>query len=189
MPQPQHPAPQKQPSAPEPPPPVVLAEPQTAAPAAADAAQPPAPTVLPPAQAISWEQLSADNWFELYRQLKFGGVLQSTASNVVLQGRNGDELNFCLDQNNSHLYDTAHQGRMAQIIGAYFERPVSVLIKPGQPAQQTPAAIIAELKRQRQAEAEAAIATDPNIIRLIEEFDAKLVDDSVEPMGPDPLAN
>ncbi|GAA6153155.1 DNA polymerase III subunit gamma/tau [Pseudoteredinibacter isoporae] len=152
--------------------------------AAADA---PAAIHIAPAQPIAYEALDPDNWFDLYRQLDFSGVLQATASNCALAQRDENGLAFVLDERNNHLYDTAHQQRMADIFSDYFGRSVQVQIVQGNAGDVTPAAIIARLKAQRQAEALAAIETDPTIIQLIEEFDAKLIPDSVMPLGPDPL--
>ncbi len=142
---------------------------------------------IAPVQPIAYEQLDPDNWFDLYRQLDFSGVLQATASNCALAQRDEKGLAFVLDEHNNHLYDNAHKQRMADIFSEYFGRPVQVQIVQGNATDVTPAAIIARLKAQRQAEALAAIETDPTIIQLIEEFDAKLIADSVVPLGPDPL--
>lgn len=142
---------------------------------------------IAPVQPIAYEQLDPDNWFDLYRQLDFSGVLQATASNCALAQRDESGLAFVLDEHNNHLYDNAHKQRMADIFSEYFGRPVQVQIVQGNAGDVTPAAIIARLKAQRQAEALAAIETDPTIIQLIEEFDAKLITDSVVPLGPDPL--
>ncbi|MBB6523324.1 DNA polymerase III subunit gamma/tau [Pseudoteredinibacter isoporae] len=152
------------------------------------AAEPEAqPVTIAPVQPIAYEALDPDNWFDLYRQLDFSGVLQATASNCALVQRQENGLAFVLDESNNHLYDIAHQQRMADIFSEYFGRPLQVQIVQGNAGDVTPASIIARLKAQRQAEALAAIETDPTIIQLIEEFDAKLITDSVVPLGPDPL--
>lgn len=138
---------------------------------------------LKAAEVFGFDQLAPDKWIDLYRQLKFGGVLQSTASNCELIRCEGTELHFLLDRNNSSLYDPAHQQRMADEIGTYFNNAVTVNIEHGSPQRETPALFVTRLRRQRQEEALAAIQTDPLVVRLIEEFDARIIEDSVKPVG------
>jgi len=138
---------------------------------------------LKAAEVFGFDQLAPDKWIDLYRQLKFGGVLQSTASNCELLRCEGTVLHFLLDRNNSSLYDPAHQQRMADEIGTYFKNNVTVIVEQGTPQSETPAGFVNRLRRQRQEEALAAIQSDPLVVRLIEEFDARLIEDSVKPVG------
>jgi len=136
----------------------------------------------PQLQAIALSDLSAEQWIPIYRQVKFEGVLQATASNCVLLGHSGTELVLGLDRNQTMLYDDKHQQRIADLLSHYFAQAISVRIELTTPQWETPAAYIARLKQQRLDEAKAAINTDPAIIQLIEEFDARVVADSITPI-------
>jgi DNA polymerase-3 subunit gamma/tau len=81
------------------------------------------------------------------------------------------------------LYDESHQQRISQILTDYFTFDVAVSIQIITPEWETPAGYIARLKQQRLDEARLAIKTDPAIIRLIEEFDARVVEDSITPIN------
>ncbi|WP_111643272.1 DNA polymerase III subunit gamma/tau [Marinimicrobium alkaliphilum] len=155
--------------------------PEAAPQAAPESAPPGAPESV---RSVSLEQASTETWPEIYLGAKIGGVLQSTASNAVLVGRQGNQLSFILDENHSSLYDESHQQRLADQLSDYFGAPVKVLIQPGPVPGETPAALAARLKRERLAEAVDAINRDPVVQKLIEHFDASVLQDSVEPLEP-----
>lgn len=131
---------------------------------------------------VSWQDLNSERWFTVYRQLGFEGVLQATASNCVLLHKQDSGVLLGLDRNQTMLYDEGHQQRIAQLFSQYFGRDVALTIDLVTPEWETPAAYIIRLKQQRLDEAKAAIKTDPAVIQLIEEFDARLVEDSITPI-------
>lgn len=131
---------------------------------------------------ISWEHLNSEQWIALYRQLRFEGVLQATTSNCVLLHKQDSGVLLGLDRNQTMLYDDGHQQRIAQLFSEYFGRDITITIDVVTPEWETPAACIIRLKQQRLDEAKLAIQTDPAIIQLIEEFDARVVEDSITPI-------
>jgi DNA polymerase-3 subunit gamma/tau len=145
--------------------------PQTAKPATA------------PLSKVPLSEAAPDNWPQIYLGLGVGGILQSTVSNCVLVGRQGNQLSFILDEANSTLYDEGHQQRLADLLSDYFGEPVRALIQPGSVAGETPAAIASRLREERQADAVAAIKNDPLVQRLLEHFGAQLREDTIEPVG------
>ncbi len=134
------------------------------------------------ARPVVLEQSGPESWLDIYRGLRLGGILQSTVANCLLVGRQGRELHFILDENNSTLYDDSHQQRMADILSDYFGEPVQVRIQLGQVIGETPSAWVARLKRERQAQALNAMRKDANVQELIGCFGATLREDTVEPV-------
>ncbi len=134
------------------------------------------------ARPVALEQSGPESWLDIYRGLRLGGILQSTVANCLLVGRQGRELHFILDENNSTLYDDSHQQRMADILSDYFGEPVQVRIQLGQVSGETPSAWVARLKRERQAQALNAMRKDANVQELIGCFEATLREDTVEPV-------
>ncbi len=134
------------------------------------------------ARPVVLEQSGPESWLDIYRGLRLGGILQSTVANCLLVGRQGRELHFILDENNSTLYDDSHQQRMADILSDYFGEPVQVRIQLGQVSGETPSAWVARLKRERQAQALNAMRKDANVQELIGCFEATLREDTVEPV-------
>jgi len=143
------------------------------------------PPELPPAQnlrKVPYEQAGPQDWPEIYLGLGVTGILQSTAANCQLVGRQGSEFQFILDDTNSTLYDPSHQGRLADLLSNYFIERCSVKIQQGKVTAETPSMIAQRLKIERQAHAVASIKADPIVLQLIEHFDAVLREESIEPV-------
>lgn len=136
-----------------------------------------------PVEKVPLEQAGPDTWPQIYLGLGVTGILQSTASNCQLVGRQGNQFHFILDEANSTLYDEGHQQRLADLLSDYFIERVKVVIQPGKVTAETPAAIAVRLRQERQAEAVASIKSDPIVQQLIEHFGATLREDSITPLG------
>ncbi|WP_341937860.1 DNA polymerase III subunit gamma/tau [Marinimicrobium sp. C2-29] len=123
------------------------------------------------------------NWAQVYLGLDAGGLLQSTAANCVLVGRQENELNFVLDESHSAIYDEGQQQRLADVLSDYFGEPVRVRIQPGQVEGETPAAQALRLKAESRAEALEAMKSDPIVQQLVEHFGATLREETVQPLN------
>ncbi|BFM06549.1 DNA polymerase III subunit gamma/tau [Halioxenophilus aromaticivorans] len=150
-----------------------VAKPRRAAPEPADPKQ--------EYEIIPLAQFCPDNWLALYPQLKVTGVLQSTVSNSVFTGREGDTLHFDLQQANATLYSEEHQQRFADILSEYFSQPLAVSIRLTQVSAETPAAQSIRLKVERHAHAVALVQGDPLVQRLVQDFAAEVDPEKIEP--------
>ncbi len=143
----------------------------------------PAEKAKAPVQKVLLEQAGPETWPQIYLGLGVTGILQSTASNCQLVGRQGTQFHFVLDEANSTLYDEGHQQRLADLLSDYFIERVKVVIQPGKVTAETPAAIAIRHRQERQADAVASIKNDPIVQQLIEHFGATLREDSITPLG------
>jgi DNA polymerase-3 subunit gamma/tau len=134
-------------------------------------------------KAIPFDQFSSGNWLSVYHQINTGGLLQSTVVNCAYIKQEGNVLEFILDEQQSTLYDVAHQQRLADLLSDYFERPLTVEIKTGVPPIETPSQIILREQQERQQQAEQAIHADPVVQQLQKNFGAVIVDDSIKPIS------
>jgi DNA polymerase-3 subunit gamma/tau len=135
-----------------------------------------------PSRKISLASLTPENWLQVYKQLEVGGLLQSTVANSVYTGRAQQQLQFVLDEQQSTLYDPAHQQRLAELLTEYFQEVVQVVITLGQAEGETPAKMILRQQQERQRQAESAIHNDPVVKQLQQVFGAIIVDDSIKPV-------
>ena len=87
-----------------------------------------------------------------------------------------------LDENNSTLYDSAHDQRLADMLSKYFDEPVQVRIQLGRVTGETPSAWAVRLRRQRREQALEAMRTDTNVAQMVGQFQAVLREDTVEPV-------
>ena len=82
-----------------------------------------------------------------------------------------------------HLLDRGYQDKL---IGALCERHgagLQIKFEIGSAAVQTPQQVRTRTRDARQAEAVAAIESDPFIRELVEHFDAKVVESTIQPLG------
>ncbi len=132
--------------------------------------------------AISIDELAPENWYQVYANIKTGGLLQSTVANCQLIQRNGQNLEFVLDEVQSTLYDDKHQVMLADLLSVYFAQAITVTITVGQVTSETPAQRVVRCQQERQRQAESVIASDPVVQQLEEIFDAHIINDSIKPM-------
>lgn len=149
--------------------------------------EPAAAQALPEAQsiggndAVALEALTPELWLTVYKGLNVGGVLQSTVSNCQLMGRQDNEVHFMLDENNSTLYDEIHQQRLSDLLSDYFSQPVKAVIQLGSVNYETPATRSIKLKQENFERALKGLNSDPFTQALVEQYDAKLDIESIEP--------
>ncbi|MBT4832259.1 MAG: DNA polymerase III subunit gamma/tau [Porticoccaceae bacterium] len=152
-------------------------------PAAALNEQPPE---VAPQQAIIKKILLQDftphNWIDIRKQLSIGASLGEIASHCLYQGRQGSQLQFLIDSDETSLYDAAHQQSLAEALSDYFAQPLSVEISFGVAEQETPRAVDIREKSERLAEAVDAINSDPSVIKFKQLFDGTLDEKSVRPI-------
>ncbi|MCX2831990.1 DNA polymerase III subunit gamma/tau [Microbulbifer thermotolerans] len=126
------------------------------------------------------DALTPGSWPALYSQLGVSGILHSIAFHLELVGRRDNILSFILDESYSSLYDEVHQRRLADLLGDFFQQPVTVHIQVGQVQGQTPAHLAAATREERLAAAREALSSDPLVRELQQELGAELLPDSVE---------
>ncbi|WP_018416189.1 DNA polymerase III subunit gamma/tau [Teredinibacter turnerae] len=130
---------------------------------------------------VELQHLTPDNWVKVFRTANIRGIMQSTAANVVLLGREENHLLFALDESRASLYDSSHAQRLADLLSDYFSVPVKVDIQLQSlpPELQTPAQIGEREKRERYENALESLAADPVVQTLQSAFGATLNEGSV----------
>ncbi len=132
---------------------------------------------------IPLHDLAPDKWFSVYSGIKTGGLLQSTVANCQLIGREGNHLTFLLDEQQSTLYDSNHQERLADLLTNYFGQTITVDISLGPVSGDTPALITIRRQQERLQQAKISIESDPVVQQLQEIFDATVVEESITPIN------
>lgn len=130
---------------------------------------------------FSLQQLTRDSWYQLLERLNLTGIVYNIASHCELRGREGNALQFVLDNTHAALFNPSHSGKLGSALQAYFGQPLSVSVVPGEVNTETPAMRLARLARERQAEAVDAIEGDPQVQALIARFDGQLDRSSILP--------
>lgn len=118
-------------------------------------------------------------WFEVLAALGLKGSAYNIASHCEIRQRGEAVWSFVLDEAHGSLFNERHQQLLAQALSGWAGRPVEAQIALGAVTAETPARRTQRLAAERLREAEEAIAADPRVQRLLEEFDASVVKGSV----------
>jgi len=131
---------------------------------------------------INLEDLTPNNWVEIHSQLNIGASLGEIVSHCLFNERRENQLFFMIDQDQTSLYDSAHQQGLARALSEYFGVEVTVEISLGVAQQETPRAVKIRTKEERLAAAIDAINQDPDLQEFKQKFDANLDTKTVRPI-------
>ena len=131
---------------------------------------------------ITLNQLTPNNWLEVHSQLNLGASLGEIASHCLLSERRENQLFFIIDQEQTSLYDAAHQQSLAEALSDYFGVQVSVEISFGKTQKETPRAANIRAKEERLAAAIEVLNQDPDLQEFKQKFDANLDTKTVRPI-------
>jgi DNA polymerase III subunit gamma/tau len=145
---------------------------------AAPAALETAPLVASePAPSGSWD------WLQIVAALRLGGMAKMLADHCELVSHLGNQVELRVGEAHKHLLDRAYQDKL---IGALRERhgaDLQVRFEIGAAAEQTPQQVRTRVREARQAEAVAAIESDPFVRELVENFDATVIESTIQPLS------
>lgn len=135
-----------------------------------------------PAQRVNFADLTAQNWIAVYLQLDIRGIMQSTVSNSVLVGMEGNHLHFLLDEDKASLFDPSHAHRLGGALSDYFDQPLKVDIQLSQipPELETPARYEERIKAEKRSNAIEFLKNHEVVRALEREFDGAFIEESVK---------
>jgi len=144
------------------------------------------PTSLPPPNPPAESHTAnsaelAERWQELLPQLGLTGLCASIASHSTLAAVDGDNWLLHLDPSQSLLSETQQQ-RLSEALEKFHGRAIHLRIEQQTPAEQTPAQRSEQQKQIRLQQAEQAIAKEPMVMAMMEQFAAVIEPGSVQPI-------
>lgn len=122
------------------------------------------------------------DWSKLLPQLELSGVAHNLASNCILEKTEGSKCFLRLSEQHASLWNKNYEARIARALSGYFNSTMEVEITLGELDTETPAQFQLRVKQEKVASALVTIQEDENVKRLLEDFDAKLVTESVRPI-------
>ncbi len=133
-------------------------------------------------QKIVLSEFTPADWIAVYHQVGIKGIVQSTAANSVMVGREENHIQLILDQDKTSLFDPSHGQRIGDVLSDYFDHPVRVEIAlSGIPeGMETPAQYDERIRQQKHAQALETLKNDPVVQTLEREFGATLQEDTVK---------
>ena len=150
--------------------------------ASAEPAAPPEPAV---AELVARESTprGAWDWLAVVAELRLGGMAKMLADHCELVSQAGDAVTLRVGEAHKHLLDRTYQDRLVTALREKYGAALDVSFEIGAAAQKTPQQVRTRIKQARQAEAVAAIESDPFVRELVDQFGGQLDATSIQPLG------
>lgn len=121
-------------------------------------------------------------WRELLNQLSITGPTLAFAQQCSLNQQSEESLTLYLNPQYKALYNERHKMRLQEALKNYFHRDIQVIIEIKDSTAQTPAQITQQEQEAKKQSAKKAINADPTVQRIMQQFDATILEDSIEPL-------
>lgn len=118
-------------------------------------------------------------WFEVLDKLTLKGSAYNIASHCELRSCSARRWEFVLDEAHTNLFNERHQSLLEDALSQWAGDKQTVQIDVGAVTTETPAVRHTRLQAERLRAAEREIKDDPRVQRLLEDFEANVVEGSV----------
>lgn len=130
------------------------------------------------------EPVAVDDWAALIERAGLRGPLGQIAQHSTLLTLDASTLRLAIEAAHEHLLTASMVAQLERSISNVLGRDIRVRFERTAQAQaHTPARQRAQAATARQSEAEGAVARDPVVRALVDTFDARVIADSVRPLG------
>ena len=121
-------------------------------------------------------------WDIVVKQLDLGGIALQLANNCLFSQLDGDLLELKLDPAHKNLWVESTEQRLCRALEAYTGKHLKLSMRVEEDVRPTPAQLQAQARNKRQHEAEKSLATDPLVQAMEQQFDARLMPESIQPI-------
>ncbi len=152
---------------------------------------PPEPVVSPPSRPMEsavWVPSAENNrkfsgdWLEVINELKLTGVAKMFAQHCELKSYSENRIELCVPPEQRHFMEKSFQEKLRASIREYFGDSIRVNFSLGTVSGLSAAQIEREARALEQRQAIDAITQDPFVRDLVEEFDAEIIETSIQPL-------
>ncbi|MHB0975406.1 MAG: DNA polymerase III subunit gamma/tau [Thiobacillus sp.] len=137
----------------------------------------PALTAREPAPQGAWD------WLAVVAELRLGGMAKMLADHCELVSQTGDAVTLRVGEAHKHLLDRAYQDKLVAALLDKYGATLRISFEVGAAAEQTPQQVRTRIKEARQAEAVAAIESDPFVRELVDQFGGQIDASTIQPLG------
>ena len=130
-----------------------------------------------PAPSAAWD------WLAVVAELRLGGMAKMLADHSELVSQTGEAVTLRVGEAHKHLLDRAYQDKLVAALRDKYGATLAVTFEIGAAAEQTPQQVRTRIKDARQAEAVAAIESDPFVRELVDQFGGQIDATSIQPLG------
>jgi DNA polymerase-3 subunit gamma/tau len=132
-------------------------------------------------QAVGAVLHSNDDWHALVDRLDIVALTRQLAHQCEWLGSDGGRIRLRLPREMAHLVSSA-QDKLRAAVQAALGMPVQLQFEHGAPVSQTVAQRLSAEQQAREQQAREAMRNDPFVQQVIEQFDARLIEDSIKPL-------
>jgi DNA polymerase-3 subunit gamma/tau len=129
---------------------------------------------------------AAWDWLAVVAELRLGGMAKMLADHCELVSQAGDAVTLRVGEAHKHLLDRAYQDKLVSTLRDKYGATLEVTFEIGAAAEQTPQQVRTRIKDARQAEAVAAIESDPFVRELVDQFGGQIDASTIQPLGEHP---
>jgi DNA polymerase-3 subunit gamma/tau len=122
------------------------------------------------------------DWHSTVEALRLGGMALQLARNCAVVGWDGRRLELTLDPAHAHLLGSRAEDRLRDALGRLVGSPVELRVTTARVDAETPAQRAERADVARREAALAAMRADEVVQALAQQFDARLLEDSVVPV-------
>ncbi len=141
------------------------------------------PAELAPANRPSAVICNDNNWVDIVAAMKVGGMTRELAHNCVLQSVDDKVCTLMLDAGHKQLRSAVTEQKLQKALQTYYGKSLKLVINTEKAdVLTTPAAQFTKDRADKQQAAVDAINADENIQALKEQFDARVMPGSIEPV-------
>jgi DNA polymerase-3 subunit gamma/tau len=153
-----------------------VAKPEVKIPQASDASFTQPESVQDPADR------STNNWAEMIVAMKIGGMTRELANNCILESIDDKVCTLILDPGHKHLRSAVTEEKLQSALQRYRGTSLKLVINTEKTTIDTPAVQLIKEREDRQRAAIDSINSDENIQALKEQFDARVLPGTIEPV-------
>ncbi len=142
----------------------------------------PAPVVVAQelAPAGEWD------WLTVVAALRLGGMAKMLADHCELASHQANRITLRVDETHKHLLDAGYKNKLVAALRETYGAALDVVFEIGAAAGQTPQQVRTRVREARQAEAVAAIESDPFVRELVDRFGGRIDASTIQPTGEHP---
>ncbi|OYW35456.1 MAG: DNA polymerase III subunit gamma/tau [Hydrogenophilales bacterium 12-61-10] len=170
-------------AAPVMPAPVVAAVPDTPPVPQPDSARFSAASPAPVVVASESTPQGAWDWLAVVASLRLGGMAKMLADHCELVAQTDDAVTLRLAEADKHLLDRAYQDKLIAALRDKYGASLKVTVELAAAVAKTPQQVRTRIKDERQADAVAAIESDPFVRELVEQFGGQVDASTIQPLG------
>ena len=123
------------------------------------------------------------DWCRDFQRLKLQGMPANLAANAAWEESDG-EVTLVLDSGHHQLLHERHEARIVEAVRDIMGTECRIRFRAGDPGSNTPAAWREARIAERQEQAVIAIRQDPVVQSIVERFEGRVREDSIEPVLP-----